>query len=234
MRAEPDYRVVEVADERTPLAGRAFDLIHAAMWDVQPTSDLLSELEERRRGLPALGDYHVIALVDEDGLPVASAAGVYLEAVNACFITYLAVREDQRGRRLGRDLRAHLVDAVRAEARRKGKPDLAWTVGEVRSENRWLRTLVREGRAIPFDLPYFHPWLPKRAEGKYVLYREPVADDRPELPAGEVAGLLYAIWRRAYRIRYPTQTDTFCYMLERLEGRETIGCAPGFTDGEAD
>jgi hypothetical protein len=52
-----------------------------------------------------------------------------------------------------------------------------------------------------------------------VLYREPVGDLRAELPASEVLRLLYVIWRRAYRVDYPLQRDTFCYMLDQLEGR---------------
>ena len=151
-----------------------------------------------------------------------------LSPVNAGFVTYLAVSEERRGLRLGRELRSALVEAFREEARRRRGVDLAWVVGEVRRENRWLRTLVREGQAIPFDLPYFHPWLAMRNEGKYVLYREPVADARTELPRGEVEGLLYTIWRRAYRIRYPLQSETFCYMLRQLEGREVIGADPAF------
>lgn len=224
----PEMRVVKIDDERSPLAAAAFALIHEAMWDVQPTGELMYELEEKRRGLPASGDYHLLALVDEEERVTAAAAGVYLEPVNAGFITYLAVEEEQRGMRLGRDLRTGLVEAFREEAWRRRGVDLAWVVGEVLRVNRWLRTLVQEGEAIPFDLPYFHPWLPLRAEGKYILYREPVSDWRPELPAGEVAGLLYTIWRRAYRIRYPLDSETFRYMLRALDGREMIGADPEF------
>jgi GNAT superfamily N-acetyltransferase len=226
----PELRVVEVDDERSDLAHAAIELIHASIWDVQPTDDLLSEIEERRRGLPSGGDYHLIASVNGDGEPVAAAAGVYLEAVKAGFITYLAVREDVRGRRLGGDLRAALVRSFEEDARRAhGGPPL-WTVGEVRRESAWLRTLVRGGRAIPFDFGYFHPWMPLRAEGKYVLYREPIADGRGEISSHEVARLLFAIWRRAYRIRYPLQSETFCYMLRQLDGRDTIGADPAFAE----
>lgn len=226
-------RVVELADEREPLALEVIELIRHAIGDVQPTDDLLSELEEKRRALPAGGDYHLLALVDGGGHPLAAAAGVYLEAVNAGFVTYLAVRSDQRRRRLGHGLRRHLIENFRREALRKRGEDLAWTVGEVRRGSPWLRTLVRGGRAVPFDLRYFHPWMSRRSEGSYVLYREPVADPRRELPTHEVAGLLYDIWRRAYRIRYPLQSDTFCYMLRQLEGRESVGADPEVT-GEAE
>ncbi|HEX8245127.1 MAG TPA: hypothetical protein VF541_16570, partial [Longimicrobium sp.] len=63
------------------------------------------------------------------------------------------------------------------------------------------------------------------------LYREPMGDARAEIPAHEVARLLFAIWRRAYRIRYPLQSETFCYMLRKLQGRETVGADPAFMEG---
>lgn len=232
-READGLRVVEVEDERSALARAAFDLIAESIWDVQPEKDLLSELEERRRGLSSGGDYHLLALVEPNGAPAAAAAGVYLEAVDAGFVTYLAVRSDRRGELLGRRLRAHLVEAFRADARRVRGGEPAWTVGEVRRESRWLRTLVRDGRAIPFDFGYFHPWMPRRAEGAYVLYREPLADPRVELPGAEVVRLVYAIWRRAYRFRFPLQSDTFCHMLRTLEARGAVGIHPDFA-GPAD
>lgn len=219
MIAEGEMRVVDVDDERTPLAREALNLIARAIGDVQPVSDLLSEIEERRRGMPSGGDYHLLAMVDPEERVAASAAGIYLEGVNAGFITYLAVRKDLRGQELGRTLRGHLVDSMRAEARRKTGADPAWTVGEVRAESPWLQTLVHAGQAIPFGFPYFHPWMPLRAEGRYILYREPLADRRTEIPAHEVVRLVYNIWRRAYRIQFPLQSDTFCYMVDRLQSR---------------
>lgn len=232
---DPDeFRVVEIADERSELSRRALELIIECIGDVQPLDDLLSELEERRLGLPSGGNYHLLALLGpDDDRPMAAAAGVYLQGVNAGFITYLAVRSDQRGQRLGRELRAHLVQSFRADAERLRGSDLAWTVGEVRRESAWLRTLVQNGRAIPLDLKYLHPWMPRRADRAYVLYREPVGDKRSELPAEEARRLVYAIWQRAYRIRFPLQSDTFRYMLRQLEGREAVGTDPDFLQASA-
>jgi GNAT superfamily N-acetyltransferase len=223
-----ELRVVEVRDERTQLARDAVELLQVSIGDVQPAADLLSEIEECRRGLPSGGDYHLLVALDGDDNPAAAAAGVYLEAVNAGFITYLAVHPEMRNQHLGRTLRSHLLRCFHDDARLTRGAELAWTVGEVRRESAWLRTLVQGGRAIPFHLGYFHPWMPLRAEGRYVLYREPAADTRAEIPSHEVARLLFAIWRRAYRIRYPLQSETFCYMLRGLEGREMIGPDPGF------
>jgi hypothetical protein len=55
-----------------------------------------------------------------------------------------------------------------------------------------------------------------------------MADPRRELSADEVARMIDAIYRRAYRIRNPFQRDTFRYMMEQLEGRETVGPDPEF------
>jgi GNAT superfamily N-acetyltransferase len=223
-----ELRTVEITDEREPLAREALELISESIGDVQPVDDLLTEIEERRRGLPSGGDYHLLATVDGHGRPAAAAAGIYLEAVNAGFVTYLAVREELRGMQLGRGLRAHLAESIRAEARRKTGGDPAWMVGEVRRQSPWLRTLVGAGQVVPFDFPYFHPWMHRRSEGRYVLYREHMADARLALPADEVVRLVYAIWRRAYRIRFPLQSDTFCYMLDSIESAGTIGTHPDF------
>ena len=169
-------------------------------------------------------------MVDGEALPAAAAAGIYLRGVDAGFVTYLAVRPDQRRRLRGRKLRAHLVESIRSEARRADGRDPRWTVGEVRRTSPWLRTLVRAGKAIPFDFPYFHPWMTRANEGRYVLYREPISDPRPELPAEEVARLVFAIWRRAYRVRFPLQNEVFRYMLAEIEERGTVGCHPDFLD----
>ena len=221
-------RVVTIDDERTPLAREALELIAEAIRDVQPVDDLLSEIEESRRGMPGGGGYHLLAMVDAEGKPAAAAAGIYLKGVNAGFITYLAVRKDVRGQLLGRGLRAHLVEAIRQESQRKTGGDPAWTVGEVKRQSPWLQTLVSAGQAIPFDFPYFHPWMSRRSEGRYVLYREPLADRRAEIPGDEVVRLVYAIWRRAYRIRFPLQSETFCYMIDRLQTAGTNGSHPDF------
>ncbi|HYW12224.1 MAG TPA: hypothetical protein VE871_09705 [Longimicrobium sp.] len=225
---ENGLRVVAIEDERHPLARETLELISESIGDVQPVDDLLSEIEECRRGMATGGDYHLVAMVDADGRPAAAAAGIWLEAVNAGFITYLAVREDVRGMLLGRGLRAHLVEAIRQEAQRKIGQDPAYTVGEVRRRSPWLQTLVGAGAVIPFAFPYFHPWMPRRSEGKYILYREPMADARPELSADEVVRLVYAIWRRAYRIRFPLQSETFCYMVQCLEEHGVIGTHADF------
>jgi hypothetical protein len=79
-------------------------------------------------------------------------------------------------------------------------------------------------------MPYFHPWMSRRAEGYYALYREPQADPRTELPVEEAVRIIDAIWRRAYRVHDPERRDTWRYMLQKLQGRTTVGADPGFLE----
>lgn len=222
-------RIIEVDDERDPLAGEALRLILDSFppRDRHPLAELRSEIAEKRLDLLTGYDSHLLVLADRNGHALAANAGVYLAAVNAGFITYLAVHPEMRGRQLGRRVRAAMVEAFRADARLTGYEELAWVLGEVRIESPWLRGLVRRGGAIPFDLTYYHPELtPGTSSVRYILYREPIGDARPELPAAEVRKILYAVWRRAYRIRYPLEEEAFVAMLEELEGRGMVGVHP--------
>lgn len=226
-------RTVEILDERDPLSDAALAIVQD-MFDPrerQPLAELRSELAERRLGMLSSYNFHLItALSDDDPEPAGTIIGLYLDGVNAGFITYLAVRPQYRGRRIARVLRPELVEVFRADARRAGHEDLAWVVGEVRRDSPWLRRLVRTRGAIPFDFDYYHPGMTVDTEDPYVLYRQPVGDARRELPVALVRRLLYAIYRRAYRSRYPLQRDVFQHMMQQLEGRSTVGVHPDYAD----
>lgn len=228
-----DVRTVEILDEREPLSDAALALVQE-MFDPcerQPLAELRSEIAERRLGMLSSYNFHLItALLDDDAEPAGTIIGLYLDGVNAGFITYLAVREQHRGRRIARVLRPHLIEVFRDDARRTGHDDLAFVLGEVRRDSPWLRRLVRTRGAIPFDLDYYHPGMSLDSAEPYVLYRQPVGDTRRELPVALVRRILYAIYRRAYRSRYPLQRDVFRHMLEQLEGRSTVGPHPKHAD----
>lgn len=221
-----ELQAVEVLDERTPLADAVLALIERSFppHERHSTEALRAEIAESRLGLLTSYHYHLLALVDDRGEPRATIAGRYLAGLNAGFITYLAVDPSMRGRWLGREVRSGLVDVFREDARRAGHEDLAWMLGEVQIGSRWLSALVRHGRAIPFDLTYYHPgMLPGASAERYVLYRQPILDERPVLSAGEVRRVLYSVWRRGYRVTYPLSHPAFRAMLEELEGREMVG-----------
>ncbi|MEJ2218586.1 MAG: GNAT family N-acetyltransferase [Gemmatimonadota bacterium] len=241
---EAEVRVVEVLDEREPTAQSALGLIVDTFpaRECQPLAELRSELAEKRLGLLAAYDFHLLAALGRDDdapdaddvVPggdrvVASAIAVYLEGVNAGFINYLAVRPSLRGQGLGRALRRRLVEQLRADARDAEFDDLAWVIGEVRPDNEWLRRLVREKSAIPFDLTYYHPApVPGAADERFVLYRQPVGDAREELPSDLVQQLLYAVYRRAYRVSYPLERPAFREMLAELAARDRVGAHPDY------
>jgi GNAT superfamily N-acetyltransferase len=229
MTAEP--RLVEIEDERDPLAGAALGIIQDmfAPADRQPLAEFMSELAERRLGLVSTHSFHLLAaLYAGEEEPAGSIIGVYLGGVNAGFIMYLAVRRQHRGRRIARLLRPRLIEAFRADARRAGRDDLAWVLGEVRASSPWLRRLVRTRGAIPFDLDYYHPGMSPGSAERYVLYRQPIGDHRRELTAALTRRIIYAIYRRAYRVRYPLERAGFAAMVEQLQSRTTVGVHPDF------
>lgn len=231
LAAARDHRIVEVMDERGRLAEGALGLISDSFppYDRHPMSELRSELAEKRLHLLSPFDYHLFALATADDRVIAAVAGVYLAGINAGFVTYLAVDTAFRGQRLGRVIRTRLVEEFRADARRNGRTELAWVMGEVRMDSPWLHSLVRNGGAVPFDLTYYHPGMvPGVSPDRYALYREPVGDLRRALPAREVRQTVYAIWRRAYRVRYPLERDAFRAMVAELEQTETVGMHPEF------
>jgi GNAT superfamily N-acetyltransferase len=229
---KPDEaRIVEIVDERDPAAAAALELIHEMFQpeDRQPAGELLSELAERRLGMFSSYNFHLIAADYADSAETAgTAVGIYLGGVNAGIVMYLAVRRQHRGRRLARLLRPALVEAFRQDARAAGHEDLAFTLGEVRKESPWLRRLVRTRGAIPFDLDYYHPGMAPGGARPYVLYREPIGDTRRDLSVAHTRRILYSIYRRAYRVRYPLQREGFVAMLRQLEGRDHVGVHPDF------
>ncbi|MEX2527634.1 MAG: GNAT family N-acetyltransferase [Gemmatimonadota bacterium] len=223
--------ILEISDEREPLADAALELIGQAFSrpDRQPLSELRSEVAEKRMGLLAAMDFHLMAAVTSDGEVVGTAAGIYLEGVNAGFVTYLAVSPHFQGRRLGPSLRSALVRCLRRDARAAGHPDLAWALGEIEADSDWLTRLLQRRAAITFDLTYFHPGMnPESTTSAFILYRQPVGDEREVLPADEVRRILYSIYRRGYRVRYPLVHSGFQDMLLQLQDREWVGEHPGF------
>lgn len=226
----PTGAIVQIEDERDSLAREALDLIGEAFPpnERQPLHQIGMEIAERRLGLLTSYDFHLLAMPSETGRALAVAAGVYLGGVNAGFVTYLAVRPEQRGHQLGRGMRMRLVELFHEDARRAGWEELHWVVGEVRLDSPWLARLVRDRQVIPFDLDYLHPGVTAGEDSeRWVLYRQPVGDPRQELPAGEVRQLLYAIWRRAYRVRWPLEYEAFRAMLQELEERSLVGAHRG-------
>lgn len=214
-----ELRFLMLTDEREPLVEDALALIEASftMDERQPLDEIRMAIEEMRRGLLSQHEFHLLVAVDTDRNVVAVTCGVYMEGVNAGFVDYLAVRPEARGTGTGSRLRTALVEAFREDARRWGEEELAWVLGEVEKTNPWLRRITESGDAIPFDFSYIQPRLSAdRRPVPLVLYREPIGDRRESLPTESVCQLLYAIYRRVYRIGFPLRLDGFRAMLAEI------------------
>lgn len=212
------WRIIELSDERDTHAESALRLIvdSFAPPHRQPIEQLRMEVAEKRLGLLTMTDFHLLAAAREDGSILGVVSGVYLSGINAGLITYLVVQSAGRGHGLGRELRSELVARFRADAQRAGYTDVAWVLGEVESDSPWLSRLIREG-ALPFPFDYYHPGMDPGSDARYTLYREPIGDRRDPLPASSVRQIIYAIYRRGYRVRYPLGRPGFRAMLENLE-----------------
>jgi len=227
-RSAPRVRIVEVQGDDTADAEAALALIERVFprADRYAPEDLRSELEEKRRRLMPRSRSHLL-VAKVGGEVVGTVYGTYLAGPNCGFVAYLAVRADHRRAGIAPRLRSRLVARFRAEARRTGRPELAWTVGEVRRSSRWLLCLVGGRGALPLDFAYHRPGIdPSRERPPYVLYLEPVGEGVRALPPLLVQRILFAIYRTVYRVRYPLQHAGFRAMIQATEGRGAVGPDP--------
>ncbi len=159
---------------------------------------------------------------------VGLASGTYLGSLQLGMVGYLATHPRVRGRGLGPRLRARLRACFERDARRFQGAPLTAIVGEVDRESPWLWRLVRSQRALALALPYEQPSLrPGDPPSRLVLYYQALGSPRRWLPPGEVRRMLYAIWRRLYRISQPLQRPSFRRMLRWLaRQRRVYGLPP--------
>lgn len=225
-------RISAVSSVRDPLFRRAFSLYSAIF---PPTERIDREyfrnlLEEKRLGLLTPFNFHF--LVAHEGERVLGfISGTYLAIANLGFVGYLAVRPSAAGRQVGSRLRQRLVELVRRDALAAGHPRLRGMMGEIEEDNPWLHTMRRRG-ALALDLNYLQPATDGTAVVPLVLYLQPTSDRRVRsLPASTLRRVLYAIYRRLYRIRFPLRRAEFRRMLRQLEGRARVGTRPLKSEG---
>jgi GNAT superfamily N-acetyltransferase len=193
---------------------------------------LLSEwkatLRERARHVWTDFAWHLF-IAERNHRVVGLATGTYIGNVNVGVIGYLAIDRSTRSAGLGSRLRARLRDAFRRDARQLINRDLEAVLGEVSPTNPWLAALARRPNVLVLNIPYFQPRLYAGDKpSPFVLYYESIGRPRRWLAASELRRILYAIWRRAYRISRPLERPAFKRMLKALEGRRRIGTHPAF------
>lgn len=182
--------------------------------------------EEKRLGLLAPFNFHFL-VAHQRGRVVGFISGSYLAIVNLGFVGYLAVAPDDAGRRVGSRLRRRLVEAMQRDARGAGHDDLMGMMGEVEEGNPWLERMRRHG-ALALDLDYLQPSTDGTEVVPLVLYLQPVGGRRHlrSLKVSTIRKILYAIYRRLYRIRFPLKVKEFQRMFRQLEGRTRVGSRP--------
>ena len=223
-RRQPRIAIESVDDHRTPDFRAALRLYHR-VFPVKETIDqsyFVEILREKRLGLLFPFNLHFL-VARAGGRVVGLATGSYLAVVNMGFVGYLAAAPGMKGARIGVRLRSRLVEEMRRDARASGQSDLDAVMGEVESDNPWLRHLVEHRGALALDFDYQQPALGGSGPPvPLVLYLAPIAKPIRSVPVSRMRAILYAIQRRIYRIRFPLREPSFRLMLRSLEGRRSV------------
>ena len=219
-------RIREVTGPDDPAFARAYAILKRTFppAELVPRSDMLHTLRERAEGVWADLRWHMLVAVRGRAV-LGVASGTFIGSLNIGLVGYLAVEPQGRSRGLGPRLRGRLVEAFDKDARAIAHRKLGAVVGEVEADNPWLSYLVRYRRALALDIPYMQPAV-RRIGGMVplVLYWQPVSErPRSRLPVTMVRRLVYAVWRRGYRIARPLEDRRFRAILESLRGRRTVG-----------
>ncbi|HEX6317156.1 MAG TPA: GNAT family N-acetyltransferase [Gemmatimonadaceae bacterium] len=223
-------RIREIVSPDDPLLPDAYRLLRSTFHKNERV--LLSEwkatLRERARQVWTDFAWHLF-IAERNQRVVGLATGTYLGNVNVAVIGYLAIDRSTRAAGLGTRLRVRLRDAFRRDARQLAHRELDAVLGEVSATNPWLAALARRPSVLVLNFPYFQPRLYAEDQpSPFVLYFESIGRPRRWLAASELRRILYAIWRRAYRISRPLERPAFRRMLNALEGRRRIGPHPDY------
>lgn len=217
--------IESLSDQRHPAFSAALRLYNRVFPEKERIDRryFVDMLREKRMGL--LFPFNIHFLVARSGKRVLGlATGSYLAIVNIGFVGYLAVDPRLKGSRIGSRLRHRLVEEIRHDARAVGRRDLFAIMGEVEANNPWLRHLVKKNRVLALDLDYRQPALSDNAPAvPLVLYVEPLRAPMRSLPTAQLRTLLYAIYRRVYRMRFPLRDRAFRRMLKQLDARQRVG-----------
>jgi hypothetical protein len=221
-------RIREITDPRDASLNSAYRLLSSNFPPSERVDkrDWVGSLRENAERVLSDLAWHLIIAEDADGTVLGLVSGTYLGNVNVGVIGYLAIAAEMRAGGLGSRLRAHLRRACERDALRITGSPLAAIIGEVSPDNPWLSKLrTREG-VLVLDLPYFQPRLrDSDLPSPFALYYESLGRQRKWLPVAELRRILYAIWRRIYRIPRPLERPAFRSMMRALEGRRTIGAS---------
>lgn len=219
----PTYR--EIVHSTDPAIRRVHNLVRRTFHSNKLVGihEWRDSLREKEAGLWSDIRWHLV-VAEMAGRVVGVASGMYLGNINIGVVGYLAVGARARGLGVGSKLRARLRASFHRDARRIAAKPLEAVIGEVRRDNPWLRSLVRNERVLALDFRYLQPKLrPGDKPVSLVLYYEGIARPIRRLASAKLRTILYTTWRRIYRIARPLAHAEFRLMLQDLEGRASIG-----------
>jgi len=220
-------RIREVTGPGDPAFGGAYALLRRTFppAELVTRADMLHTLRERAEGVWTDLRWHMLVGL-RGGRVVGVASGTFIGGLNVGLVGYLAVEPQGRSRGWGPRLRRRLLEAFEKDARAIVRQRLGAVIGEVEADNPWLAHLVSRRKALALDIPYMQPAV-RHTGGmvSLVLYWQPVGE-RPvsRLPVAQIRRLIYAVWRRGYRVARPVADRRFRTMLASLRGRRTVGC----------
>jgi hypothetical protein len=218
-------RIREIVSAKDPGFSAAYGLLRRAFprSELLPRREWVQLLKERELDLWTDINWHLL-VAERDGAVLGAASGSYIGSLNVGMIGYIAVSVNARAQGLGPRLRKRLRKAFERDAERVCGQPLKAIVGEVHADNPWLRNLVRHENALALDFDYYQPSLRiERNPVPMILYYQPLGKPRKWLTTVELKRMLYAMWRRPYRISRPLARPAFRRMMRQLEGRRRIG-----------
>ena len=199
---------------------------------------MLGYLRKRDVGWFGRNDYQIL-LVLEGETPIAGVIGDYLEAPDVAVVEFLVVSSERRGRGLGRTLLAAFEDAMKASARKTGRPLFA-VVAEMNDPYRWT---PHADSLDPFTrAAIWHSWGFGRVDFPYVQAalsagQSPVTTlmliaklSGETIDPRTVKLIVHEYMRWAMRIDEPGRNAEFLGMARFLdrkaEGRQAIAVEP--------
>ena len=163
------------------------------------------------------GAIPTVVTASNRGAVVGAVVGAYMPRVGSAMVFYAAVAGWARGRGIYGAMRARLVEALSADARRAGAPGVDYVVSEVEPDGPLHRRYVSEWRAYTAPCDYWQPEAQGLAARPMSLVLQPMLAGGPPTER-EIAALVGEIYRVVYRMPDPGEDPGYRRVILSLTG----------------